>query len=198
MKKKDIKFDKRATKYDDSFEGKGSKRFYYNLVNQVDLFENCEVLDVGCGTGTILYRLNQKCRIHGHGIDVEKKMLDQAKAKLPNMNLVLGICTNLPFPDESMDVITVCMAFHHFEDQQEFLKEAHRVLRPSGILYLCDPRFPFLIRKLFDCIALIHKINAKFFRNKNLIEFVTHNNFNLVKNKKDAYVQVASFQKEYL
>ena len=51
--KKDFLFDKRAKKYD-GFEGKISARFYRLLLSQVKPFSGANVLDVGCGTGTIL------------------------------------------------------------------------------------------------------------------------------------------------
>ena len=50
---KDYKFDKRASSYDDGFEGKVSGRFYRLLLREVVLHPDACVLDVGCGTGTI-------------------------------------------------------------------------------------------------------------------------------------------------
>lgn len=62
---KDIKFDKRASKYDDEFEGKLSEKFYRLVTDNVDLSPEYKILDVGCGTGTILHRLSEKCPIEG-------------------------------------------------------------------------------------------------------------------------------------
>ncbi len=56
-KKRDIKFDKRADKYDEGFEGRFSQRFYDLVSENVKIKSGMNVLDVGCGTGTILYRL---------------------------------------------------------------------------------------------------------------------------------------------
>lgn len=194
-KKKDFNFKRRATKYDAGFEAKGSNRFYVNLIQQVKLVEEYNVLDVGCGTGTVLYKLKQKCNFDGHGIDIEDEMLKQAKNKLPYMDIRKSRSNSLPYNDHSMDVIISCMAFHHFDNQPAFLKEALRVLEEDGTLYICDPRFPWIIRKVFDMIALIHNINAKFYSNKQLINFVTDNGFIIYQNTKDAYVQTLSFKR---
>ena len=74
--KRDFKFDKRADKYDDHFEGKLSKRFYTLLYRFTGLSDGDRVLDVGCGTGTILKTFRDFQSIDGHGIDVEPNMLE--------------------------------------------------------------------------------------------------------------------------
>lgn len=68
LDKKDFKFDKRADKYDEGFEGKASKRFYSLVTTHVDLREGYRILDVGCGTGAILKRLSEKCNVECHGM----------------------------------------------------------------------------------------------------------------------------------
>ncbi len=78
-----FKFDKRASSYDEGFEGKLSNRFYKLLLSQVQLPAGATVLDVGCGTGTILENLNRMSEIEGYGIDVEENMIREAKLKCP-------------------------------------------------------------------------------------------------------------------
>lgn len=109
------------------------------------------------------------------------------------MDIRAGSCSNLPYENESMDIVMTCMAFHHFDDRQAFLSEAKRVLKPTGKLYICDPRFPWIIRRGFDLISLIHRINAKFFSNRGLIEYVEKSGLSLCMNYKDLYVQTVVF-----
>ena len=97
--KKDFKFDKRAEKYDDHFEGKLSKVFYQLIYENIDLPDSTEVLDVGCGTGTILKGLAQNHNIKGHGIDVEPAMIKIAKEKCVGMDIQLCSCDSTPFAD---------------------------------------------------------------------------------------------------
>ena len=86
MAKRDFKFDKRAGKYDDHFEGRLSRRFYELLYRYTDLRSGDKVLDVGCGTGTILKTFRELEKIEGHGIDVEPEMLSVARRKCPDMD----------------------------------------------------------------------------------------------------------------
>ena len=75
MNKRDFKFDKRADKYDDHFEGRLSRKFYELLYRYTNLSQGSKVLDVGCGTGTILKTFSEFESSEGHGIDVEMNML---------------------------------------------------------------------------------------------------------------------------
>lgn len=60
-KKKDFSFEKRATDDDDGFEGKLSQKFYNLILKELKM----TVLDVGCGTGTLLKKIANKFEIEG-------------------------------------------------------------------------------------------------------------------------------------
>lgn len=151
-RKKDVKFDKRASKYDKGFEGKLSQKFYDELLEQVRLESGFHVLDVGCGTGRVLKRMSEKANISGCGIDVEENMITEAKKKCPEMDIQLAGCEHIPFDDKSFDVLTSCMAYHHFEYKKVFAREAARTIKKDGCLYIADVRFPNILRKLVNCI----------------------------------------------
>ena len=99
MDKRDFKFDKRADKYDDHFEGKLSKVFYKLIYDNIKLSPSAEVLDVGCGTGTILRTLSDRENISAHGIDVEPEMLKVAVNKCPEADISLCSCEDTPYAD---------------------------------------------------------------------------------------------------
>ena len=193
---KDISFDHRADKYDNSFEGRLSERFYRNLTGSVHAGDNDSVLDVGCGTGTILYRLASKSKIDGFGVDVSSQMLDEARKKCPEMTFQLGDSASLPFADGSFDVVTACMAYHHFPNQEAFRQEAFRVLKPTGKLYICDPYFPLVLRKCMNGLFSISKIEARFYTPAEMIQDYQKNGFVVDHVTKDSYVQVFTFKKQ--
>ena len=63
--KKNIRFGKRADKYDRSFKGKFLNKFYNILIDFVKISPNGKLLDVACGTGEFLKRIDKKCKING-------------------------------------------------------------------------------------------------------------------------------------
>ncbi|MDO5559225.1 MAG: class I SAM-dependent methyltransferase [Oscillospiraceae bacterium] len=194
--KKDIKFDKRACKYDDDYEGKLSEKFYCFVTDNVVLKPNYKILDAGCGTGTILRRLNDKCAVDSYGIDVEENMLKEAREKCPGMSIQLCSCDNTPFEDNTFDVITACMAYHHFPDKQGFVKEAARILKSGGTLYIADPKFPLPIRKVINTALNVHNIVGEFHNAQEIAELTAPYGFYQTGYKSDAYAQIVILTKK--
>lgn len=193
--KKDFKFDKKAEKYDDGYEGKFSEKFYDLVTENVELYEDMTVLEMGCGTGTILYRLSQKYSIKGYGIDVEEKMLEQARTKCPDMQIINCSCDDTPFEDGKFDMIVACMAYHHFPDKDSFSKECARLLKNGGRLYIADPKLPLPLRKAVNTALEIHKVHGRIYTSEEMkVNFEKHG-FRKVFNKSDAYAQIICLER---
>lgn len=98
------------------------------------------VLEVGCGTGHWLALLAAR-GLQVAGIDASSEMLDQARDRLPDVELVHGRAEQLPWPDASFDRVLCINAIHHFDDPRGFVTEARRVLRQRGGVMVCglDP-----------------------------------------------------------
>ena len=90
-------------------------------------------LDVGCGTGHSTLALVPLARTVV-GLDSSRFMLAQAESH-PAVSYRCGYAESLPFVQAEFDLMTVCSAYHWF-DQEKFLTEAARVLRPGGWLVL--------------------------------------------------------------
>ena len=186
-----MEFDAYAKQYDDNFMGKGSKRFYRDLLKEMEIAEEDSVLDVGCGTGLILSHIGEQRKIHGFGLDVSEAMIAVAKEKHPEYDFLVGDCAKLPYDDASMDIVTACMAYHHFPNQEGFRKEVLRVLKPGGRFYLCDPRFPWIVRGFFNTFFKDSGFRTVR-RNEKDFE---QTGFRHIRSVKDFYVQVISFEK---
>jgi SAM-dependent methyltransferase len=91
------------------------------------------VLEVGCGTGHWLERL-QDCDVRATGVDPSAAMLSHARGKVPSGRLIGGRAEELPFVDGQFDRLFCINAFHHFADKRRAIEEARRVLRVGGAM----------------------------------------------------------------
>lgn len=105
----------------------------------------CDVLDIGCGVGGVDLVL---VRDHGArsvlGVDVQQSLLDVATKRALEAGLSEQVryqCVStgqLPFADESFDVVFSKDAILHVAEKPGLYAEAFRVLRPGGQLLVGD------------------------------------------------------------
>jgi ubiquinone/menaquinone biosynthesis C-methylase UbiE len=99
--------------------------------------QGSRILDVGCGTGRFSAALAEHFGSEVDAIDPSEKMLEQARRK-PHAGVRFQKASGeqLPFPDESVDLVFMSMVFHHFDAPEIVAQECCRVLRPTGSLCL--------------------------------------------------------------
>ena len=195
--KNEVRFGKRANKYDKGFEGRFLNKFYNTLINFVQVTPKSRMLDVACGTGEILKRMNDKFEIDGYGIDIDDKMIHVAKEKCPNMDIRTGSCDALPFEEKQFDDITVCMAYHHFENKIGFAKEACRVLKQGGSLYVADLRLPKCLREAANGLMKHLNVVGHFFTPEEIATEFEKYGFKYNGCVKDGRVQIIRLTKNY-
>lgn len=110
------------------------------------------VLDVGCGTGLLLRLLAAQLPEAEllAGIDAAAGMITTAKSMAddPRLHFSEGVAENVPYPDESFDLVVSTTSFDHWEDQSAGLSECARVLASDGQLVLTDLFSPLLVPTL--------------------------------------------------
>ncbi|MDE5580474.1 MAG: class I SAM-dependent methyltransferase [Treponemataceae bacterium] len=147
-----LAYNKIASEYDVSKEGRYTRFHIGELSDTIDLRDGDVVLDVACGNGTLLRELSKRADIQAHGIDVAEEMIRAAKSRYQDMHFEARSCCPLAWNDGSVDIITVCCAFHHFENPQEFADECRRVLKKGGAVYVAEPNFGAALRFLANTI----------------------------------------------
>jgi ubiquinone/menaquinone biosynthesis C-methylase UbiE len=104
------------------------------LGSELGVGAGTRVCDLAAGTGKLTRRLVD---LGASVVAVEpvEAMRDQARAALPEAEILDGTAEAIPLPDASVDVVTVAQAFHWF-DAGRALDEIARVLAPGGGLAL--------------------------------------------------------------
>lgn len=116
------------------------------LIAQAALQRDHRVLEVGCGTGTLLMAIANSCPgVQVTGLDPDPRALARAQRKADAANVQLrldrGFADALPYPSGSFDRVFSCLMFHHLantDERRRVLGEARRVLAPGGRLELLD------------------------------------------------------------
>lgn len=135
-------FDAAAEKFDDNSPSVYNmcRKDYPDILAEIEREDFTDVLDCGCGTGAMIELLSQKYPDKRYtGLDLSEKMIQVAnRRKRDNMTFVVGDCEEIPFQDESFEVVLCSMSFHHYPDPERFFRNVFRVLRPGGRLILRD------------------------------------------------------------
>jgi len=127
-------------------------RYKSLLIEQADIQAGQQVLDLGCGTGTLAIMAQQaQPAAEVTGLDADPDMLKVAKYKSAQQNLPVkfdvGFTNKLPYPDESFDRVLSSIMIHHLKTPDKWLtaREVYRVLKPSGRLHIVDFGKPFTL-----------------------------------------------------
>ncbi len=105
-----------------------------------------QVLDVGCGTGTLALDVARRVGRTGRvaGVDPSAEQIARARAKAARRHVPIafqvGVIEQLAFPDQTFDVVLSTLMLHHVPAplKRQGLAEIARVLKPGGRLVLAD------------------------------------------------------------
>ena len=99
-------------------------------------------LDIACGSGQILSAFNRICS-KSIGVDLSEHCL--AICRQQDLSVIrANITENLPFKNETFDLVTLISTIEHVPYPNELLKEVNRILSPNGliIIQIPNPYFP--------------------------------------------------------
>jgi len=122
-----------------------------------------KTIDAGCGFGKwVIFLSNRGYNITG--IDNNEYAISKLNEYNSALNIKQGDILNFEYPDDYFDAYISMGVVEHFEEGPlPALKEAHRILKPNGLIFLSTPTVN-IIRKLFGqfTLDLINKIPGIF------------------------------------
>jgi ubiquinone/menaquinone biosynthesis C-methylase UbiE len=97
------------------------------------------ILEVGCGSGYHSRAIVERGAALT-AVDVAERYVEQAASYAGHAaTFAVADAERLPFPDASFDKVLMAEVLEHLPNPDAALREAHRVLRPQGILVLTTP-----------------------------------------------------------
>ena len=157
-----------------------------NLLKEY-LKDNIKILDIGCATGNFLFKIQKiNSKIELYGVDFSPKMIVLAKNKFKNIKFYNLRAEEIDFPSDYFDIITIIETFHHLQNQNLVLEKIHKILKPEGILLICEPDINNKLINLF--INFLKKSHiekeSKFFNQQQIMELASRFQLKPIKTKK--------------
>ncbi|MFV0530963.1 MAG: bifunctional demethylmenaquinone methyltransferase/2-methoxy-6-polyprenyl-1,4-benzoquinol methylase UbiE [Flavobacteriales bacterium] len=114
------------------------------VVRHIKTLKASNILDIATGTGDLAIMIAENTSAKITGLDLSAGMLEVGRKKVAEKGLnkqiemIQGDSENLPFEENTFDVVTVSFGVRNFENLEEGLTEIQRVLKPEGTFIILE------------------------------------------------------------
>jgi len=127
-----------------------------DCVKNLEIKENYKILDVCSGTGDFCEIIKKNYPDSDvYGADFSENMLNIAKSKNNCVSFIHCDATNLPFEDNSFDIVIAAFGLRNILNAEKAVEEIYRVLKPQGKFLHLDFGEKNLFSKIFDFAVII-------------------------------------------
>ena len=120
---------------------RGRRRIIRSELDRLPLVPGARILDAGCGSGRTLEELVDYGSVTG--VELSEDAVEMARGRGLG-EVVVGRLEELPFPDDSFDLITCLDVIEHTPQDGVALADLLRVCRPGGFMVVTVPAYPSL------------------------------------------------------
>jgi ubiquinone/menaquinone biosynthesis C-methylase UbiE len=131
-------YDTIADTYDHHYDHPRGRNYHTHVSNSLmsGLPRAGNLLDIGCGTGLFVEKYIENGG-HATGLDISRKMIEQARKRCKGIEFTIGTGEKLPFRDSTFDSVSSLLVFSYVRDPARMLAETYRVLQPGGAVAIC-------------------------------------------------------------
>jgi len=120
-------------------ENRGNLQTNLEFLEEINLLKpNDKILEIGCGTGSVVFELNRQ----GYdviGTDISQEAVAYGLKKYSDIKLQVQPAEKLEFANKTFDVVLSFDLFEHIAEVDKHVSEVYRVLRPNGLYLFQTP-----------------------------------------------------------
>ncbi len=132
---------------DDAFKNNPRIEIMLRIINRLNL-ESKDILDIGCHFGRFLSSIKNKNN-NFYGLDASNRAIKESFKKGINVQkFYFDDKSEIPFPNNSFDLINAGDIIEHIYDTDFFLEEIKRLLRPDGYFLISTPNIASFGRRV--------------------------------------------------
>jgi methionine biosynthesis protein MetW len=150
--------------------------------------KNKKILDIGCGNGDLARMLTDK-EIEVYGIDISSKAVSKTKKFMTKFYELDLNEDNLPFKNQTLDIVIASEIIEHLFAPEKLLKEIHRVLKKGGLAVITTPNFLYWGNRLkflegwfdYEKTGIFDESHVHFFTYSSLKKEIKNSGFKIIK-----------------
>lgn len=145
-------FDVTAAVEQRSFWCRTRNRILHIILNRfAERGRQLEMLEIGCGTGTVLSSLRHRPDLHLTGSEIYLNGLRHARRRLPEVDFIQLDATDIPFRD-AYDLIGAFDVLEHIDADELVMAQVRAALRPGGLFLITVPQYQWMWSQLDELV----------------------------------------------